>query len=126
MHDNFGFGVAFDIYRDRFPRKDDNLGDALIGKAMVDDFLAGIASRPKNKNFHGDVSEVFLISRFNDFQLDISMSCTLSGSLVPVVVDGGQKGEVAMIEYINASPATLLSKRPTSPYGSGPSSFISE
>lgn len=62
MHDDLGFGVAFDIYRDRFSREDDNLGDALIGKAVVNDFLAGIASRPKNKNFHGDVSEAILVS----------------------------------------------------------------
>ena len=58
MHDDLGLGMAFNVNGDRFPCHDDDLGDALVRKAVVDDFLAGIASHAKHKDFHGVVMSV--------------------------------------------------------------------
>jgi hypothetical protein len=49
----FGFGVAFNIYCDRLPRQDNDLGDALIRQAVINDFWAGMASNPRDYDFHG-------------------------------------------------------------------------
>lgn len=52
----FGFGVAFNIYCDRLSGQNNDLGDALVRKAMVNDFRAGMASNPGYYDFHGKMA----------------------------------------------------------------------